>query len=253
MKLEMNNLSYSIDNEKLLHDISIKIKEGEFVGIVGPNGCGKSTLLKNIYRVYRPKFGDIFIDGEEIQKLSSRKIARKMAVMVQENNVEFDISVLNMVLLGRYAHKKILEDDSPKDIEIARESLKKVGLEKYEDRSFLSLSGGEKQRVLIARVIAQQSKFIILDEPTNHLDIRYQFQIMNIVSSADITVLASIHDLNMAALYCDMIFIMYEGEIIDYGSPQRVITTEMIKKVFGVNSIIEPNPVTKKVNVVYVP
>lgn len=152
MKLEVNNLSYSIDNEKLLHDISIKIKEGEFVGIVGPNGCGKSTLLKNIYRVYRPKFGDIFIDGEEIQKLSSRKIARKMAVMVQENNVEFDISVLNMVLLGRYAHKKILEDDSPKDIEIARESLKKVGLEKYEDRSFLSLSGGEKQRVLIARV-----------------------------------------------------------------------------------------------------
>ena len=236
-----------------LRNVSLEIKEGEFVGIVGPNGCGKSTLLKNIYRVYRPKFGDIFIDGEEIQKLSSRKIARKMAVMVQENNVEFDISVLNMVLLGRYAHKKILEDDSPKDIEIARESLKKVGLEKYEDRSFLNLSGGEKQRVLIARVIAQQSKFIILDEPTNHLDIRYQFQIMNIVSSADITVLASIHDLNMAALYCDMIFIMYEGEIIDYGSPQRVITTEMIKKVFGVNSIIEPNPVTKKVNVVYVP
>lgn len=252
MKLKVDNLFYKISGKDILKDIHIEIEKGDFVGIIGPNGCGKSTLLKNIYRVYKPYKGTVLIDDCNLNKLTSKETARKMAVMVQENNVEFDVKVLDMVILGRYAHKKLFENNSKSDLDIARISLKEVGLSNYENRNFFSLSGGEKQRVLIARALTQKAEFIILDEPTNHLDIRYQFQIMDILKNQKITVFSSIHDLNIAALYCDKIFVMKEGKIIDYGSSEEVITENMIKTVFGVNAKVEISSYTGRVNVTYI-
>lgn len=253
MGIEVKKLNYSIGGTEILNEIELDIKDGDFVGLIGPNGCGKSTLLKNIYRTYKPKGKTVFIDGHDIMELSSRKLANHMAVMAQENNVEFDFEVFDMVMFGRYSHKKFLEGDSAKDREMCKKCLEEVGLSGYEHRSFLSLSGGEKQRVLLARVLMQESKTIILDEPTNHLDVSYQYQIMNILKKQDFTVFSSIHDLNIATIYCDKIICMHKGKIVCYGTPEEVVTAENIKKYYHIEAQVSVNPVTNKVQVYYLP
>ena len=254
MKLEVEDIKYSIDQKLIVKGVSLGIEEGDFVGLIGPNGCGKSTLLKNIYRVYKPDSGKVYIDGRETSKMVSREIAREMSVMQQENNVEFDMTVYDMVMLGRFAHQNLWNNDKIREREIVENAIKEVGMEGYEDRSFLSLSGGEKQRTLVARALVQQANLIILDEPTNHLDIGYQYQIMNILKSQkDLTVFSSIHDMNIAACYCDKIIMMKAGRIVKVGTPEEVMTPEMIKGLFGVDTEISVNPTTGKPNIIYLP
>ena len=172
MSLQVKNLDYQIDGKSILEQICLEVQDGEFVGLVGPNGCGKSTLLKNIYRTYKPGRGTVFLNEKDVLDFSFKKMAGEMAVMAQENHVEFDFEVRDMVMFGRYAKKKFLQGDSAEDKKLCEKCLKEVGLSGYEHRSYLSLSGGEKQRVLLARVLMQESAFIVLDEPTNHLDVR---------------------------------------------------------------------------------
>lgn len=253
MSLKVKELSYSIGGKEILNRVSLEVKDGEFVGLVGPNGCGKSTLLKNIYRTFRPEKNAVFVNGSDVLDLPHKKLAGEMAVMAQENNVEFDFEVLDMVMFGRYAHKKFLEGDSASDRKACKKYLEVVGLGGYEHRSYLSLSGGEKQRVLLARVLMQESKLIVLDEPTNHLDVSYQYQIMDILKEQNVTVFSSIHDLNLAALYCDKIIFMCSGKIVDYGTPEEVLTRDNIKKYFGINSQIGINPITGKLQINYMP
>lgn len=254
MKLEVEDIKYSIDQKLIVKGVSLGIEEGDFVGLIGPNGCGKSTLLKNIYRVYKPDSGKVYIDGRETTKMLSREIAKEMSVMQQENNVEFDMTVYDMVMLGRFAHQNLWNNDKIREREIVENAIKEVGMEGYEDRSFLSLSGGEKQRTLVARALVQQANLIILDEPTNHLDIGYQYQIMNILKSQkDLTVFSSIHDMNIAACYCDKIVMMKSGHIVKVGTPEEVMTPEMIKGLFGVDTEISVNPTTGKPNIIYLP
>lgn len=253
MSLEIKNLQFQIGKKHILKDLMLEICEKEFVGLIGPNGCGKSTLLKHIYRSYKPEKGSIFLDGDDIMTLSTRKMAKRMAVMAQENHVEFDFSVQDMVMFGRYSRKGFFEATSADDLEKCRECLVKVGLEGYENRSFLSLSGGEKQRTLLARVLMQDSQWIILDEPTNHLDISYQYQIMEILKRQNVTVFTSIHDLNLAALYCDRIILMAKGEIVDYGTPEEVLTQENILTYYGIDSQITKNTATGKMQIYYLP
>ncbi len=253
MSLTVNHLDYEIGNDRILDQVSLEIRDGEFVGLVGPNGCGKSTLLKHIYRVYKPKGQTVFLDGKDILDLSSRKLAGKLAVMAQENQLEFDFTVRDMVMFGRYAHKKFLEGDTAKDRKLCEKYLQEVGLTGYENRSYLSLSGGEKQRVLLARVLMQECRYIVLDEPTNHLDVSYQYQIMDILKNQDVTVFSSIHDLNLAALYCDRIIFLYQGKIADCGTPKEVLTRENIRKYFGIESQVTRNEVTGKVQIYYLP
>lgn len=253
IKLSVDNLGFSISNQRIISDVSLEINEGNFVGLVGPNGCGKSTLLKNIYKAYTPDAGTSYIDGIDVVKLSNREAAKRMSVMVQENNVEFDMNVMEMVLLGRFAHRKFLSSASGEDCRIAKKALETVGMDGFEDRSFISLSGGEKQRVLIARALTQQANFIILDEPTNHLDVGYQYQIMHILKQQNTTVFASIHDLNIAAYYCDKIIVMNEGSIVGYGTPEEVLTKELIERLFGVSTVITENSMTGKMQIYFYP
>ena len=253
MSLAVKNLDYEIGNERILDQISLEIKEGEFVGLVGPNGCGKSTLLKHIYRTYKPKGQTVFLDGKDIMDLSAKKLAGELAVMAQENQLEFDFTVRDMVMFGRYAHKKFLEGDTAKDRELCEKCLREVGLSGYEIRSYLSLSGGEKQRVLLARVLMQESRYIVLDEPTNHLDVSYQYQIMDILKKQNVTLFSSIHDLNLASLYCDKIIFLYQGKIVDYGTPEEVLTKENIRKYFGIEAQVTRNAATGKMQIYYLP
>ena len=253
MKLDVKDIVYSIDSKLIVNGVSLGIEEGEFVGLVGPNGCGKSTLLKSIYKVYKPDSGAAYIDGKNVAEMSSRETALEMSVMQQENNVEFDMTVYDMVMLGRFAHQKMFGNDKAAERQIVLDGIREVGLEGYEERSFLSLSGGEKQRTLVARALVQKAELIILDEPTNHLDIGYQYQIMNILKRQKLTVFSSIHDLNVASCYCDRIILLKKGKIVDVGTPKEVFVPYKIRQLFGIDTQITENPCTGKPNIVFIP
>lgn len=253
MRLSTENLKYQIDGTQILKGVSLEIRENEFVGLIGPNGCGKTTLLKNVCKSVKPEKSVVFIDEKDIMSLSSREMAKTIAVMAQENTVQFDVEVLDMVKYGRYAHRSFLERETKEDVELCRYYIREVGLEGYEHRSYLSLSGGEKQRVLLARALVQQSRVIILDEPTNHLDVRYQYQILKTLKKQKITVFASIHDLNLAAMYCDRIILMNNGNIAASGTPEEVITEKNIEDIFKVKSQVTVNEITGKIQVYYLP
>ena len=200
--IEVKNLSFSIENRKIIQDISIVVNKSQFVGIIGANGSGKSTLLKNIYRFFKYDSGDIKLKNIGLYDYSSKDLAKEMAVLAQKQNMNFDFSVEEIVEMGRYAYKNsIFEVEKNKNSEFVGNALNAVGMYNMKDRSFLSLSGGEMQRVLIARALAQNTEILILDEPTNHLDIKYQIQIMKLVKETKKTILAVIHDMNIASSY----------------------------------------------------
>lgn len=250
-ELRVDNLDYFVGDRQILKEISLEIRDGQFVGIIGANGSGKSTLLKNIYRLYRPKCGKINIDREDILKMKPKEVAKRLAVLSQESTSEFDFKVEDVVKMGRYPYKLLFEDYSKDDINMVYEMLDKVGLKGFKDRSFNSLSGGEKQRVLIARALVQNAKFLILDEPTNHLDIGYQFQIMELIKKLKITTFAAIHDMNIAAMFCDYLIVIKKGEIIAKGKKEEILTKDMIKEIFGVDCYIGKNPITEDMHVFY--
>lgn len=251
LKLQVKNLKFSIENNEILKNISFDVPKGSFIGIIGPNGSGKSTLLKNIYRIYKPSSGTILIDNKDLNKMKDKECAKEIAVLSQESNSQFDFTVEQIVKMGRYPYKSIFEDYSKKDLDMVEKMLNKVGLKDYKHSNFSNLSGGEKQRTLIARALVQDTDFLILDEPTNHLDIGYQIQLMDIIKDLKTTTLSAIHDMNLAAMYCDYIVMMKEGSIISIGRPNEVITSKNLKEVFGVNAHIGINPINNNIQVSY--
>ena len=236
MNIKVDDLNITLEKNNILKDINIEVDNKEVVGIIGPNGSGKSTLLKCIYRVLKPNDGAILLDNIDIKDMSVKESSKRLAVLSQHNNYNFDFTVKDIVLMGRSPHKKFMERDNKNDYDIANEALKKVDIFEFKDRSFQSLSGGEQQRVILARALAQQPQCLILDEPTNHLDIKYQLQLMRIVKGLGIEVIAAIHDLNIAAMYCDKIYVLKDGEVIKYGKPKDILTQELIKYVYEVDS-----------------
>ncbi|HHT62539.1 MAG: ABC transporter ATP-binding protein [Bacillota bacterium] len=253
MKLQVENLSFAYDQKPIIEDICLNVKEGEFVGLIGPNGSGKSTVLKNIYRALQPDAGIVMLDGRDLFKLTHKQAAKKIGVVGQENVLPFDFTVEEIVAMGRSPHKKLFDGDSPKDKEIVRSSLEYLGIEDMSQRNYLHLSGGEKQRVLIARAIAQETNILILDEPTNHLDIGYQLQILDLVKNLQVTVLTAIHDLNIAAMYCDRLYVLKEGRIYTTGTPEEVLTPEIIFEVYGIKADVSIHPITQKVTITFLP
>lgn len=246
MKLSLDGVSISIDKTPIVANVDIVVESGEFVGLVGPNGSGKSTTLRSIYRVLKPDAGVVSLDADDVWRLPTREVARRAAVVTQESAPDFEFTVFEMVLMGRMPHKGLLESDAPQDRELALASLKRVGMLPLADRVYASLSGGEKQRVLLARALAQQGRVLILDEPTNHLDIRAQLELLELVRELRLTVIAAIHDLNLAAAYCDRIYVMERGHMVAGGAPPDVLTTDMVERVFGVVAHLIPHPGTNK-------
>lgn len=235
MNICATDIKMEIGNNEILKGVSIDSKNREFIGIIGPNGSGKSTLLKCIYRILKPNNGCIMLGEEDISKMSVKESAKKLAVVAQHNYYNFDFSVGEVVLMGRSPHKKSLEPDNSEDYDIVNESLEKVGMLGFKNRSFSTLPGGEQQRVILARALAQQTPCLILDEPTNHLDIKYQLSLLNIVKSLNLTIISAIHDLNIASMYCDRLFVMKNGRIVGMGTPQEVLTKEFIKEIYDID------------------
>lgn len=220
--------------KEILQGIDFSLQNGEFVGLIGPNGSGKSSFLKCLYRVLRPAQGKIYFNGRNLDEFSYRESALQMAVVAQHNFYNFDFTVLEVVLMGRAPHKRLWDNDSATDIKIAYQALSTVGLQHMAERSFQSLSGGEQQRVILARALTQGTNCLILDEPTNHLDIKYQLQVMDIVKNLRLTTVAAIHDLNIAAMYCDRLVALQAGKIIGAGKPSELLTEAFIRQVYEV-------------------
>lgn len=236
MKITVQHLEKALGGSPVLQDVSLDVPEHKTVGIIGPNGSGKSTLLRCICRILRPDTGAVLLDGKPLFRCSVRQSARQMAVVAQHNTYNFDFTVRDIVLMGRSPHKRAFEPDNGQDYAIVARSLAQVGMDGYGDRSFASLSGGEQQRVILARALAQQTPCLLLDEPTNHLDIRYQLQLMELVRGLGRTVIAVVHDLNIAALYCDTLAVMQAGRIVATGTPRDILTPDLIWQVYGVQA-----------------
>lgn len=251
MTLEAKHVSFSIQDQRILEEVSVQIKAKQLVGLIGPNGSGKSTLLKNMYRLLKPESGTVLLNEQDILKQSTRVIAKKLAAVSQETPVLFDFNVRDLVSMGRTPHKKLFEMDNKEDLTIVNEALAQTGIAHLETRSFSSLSGGEKKRVMVARALAQQAQVLILDEPTNHLDIQHQLQLMDLIQTLHLTVVAALHDLNMAAMYCDYIYVLQQGRIVHYGTPEEVLTPELLRDVFGVYADIQTHPLTGKPYLIY--
>lgn len=238
MKLSATNINSTLSGNHILKGISIDVANKQFVGILGPNGSGKTTLLKCIYRVLKPTSGIIKLNDTPLCDISMKQSAKHMGVVSQHSYYSFDFTVADVVLMGRSPHKKLMERDNEEDYRIVDEALDTVNMLSFKERSFSTLSGGEQQRIILARALAQRTQCLILDEPTNHLDIKYQLQILDIVKSLNITVVAAIHDLNIAAMYCDYLYILKDGEIAAQGAPNDILTSELIKDVYEVDASI---------------
>ncbi|MBO0680843.1 ABC transporter ATP-binding protein [Mycolicibacterium sp. S2-37] len=234
-ELEVSRLVVRVGNRLLIDDLSIDVGAGRFVGLLGPNGSGKSTLLKAIYRVLRPQQGVVRIGGVPTHTLSARDFARTLAVVAQEAPIEVEVSVIDMVLLGRIPHQGPLSGTSSADRAAAERALATVDAVDLGDRSWPTLSGGEKQRVLLARALAQDGRILVLDEPTNHLDVRHQFGLLNLLRRLGVTTLAALHDFNLAAEFCDEVVVVQDGSVVAAGPPAEVLVDEVVHPVFGVH------------------
>ncbi len=240
--LQTRRLAFSVHDREILRGIDFDLAEGEFVGLIGPNGSGKSTFLKNLYKIFKPQQGEILLMGENLLSLSNRQMAQRMAVVVQERENSFDFTVEEVVMMGRQARKRLLERDDAHDRSLVLHILEQSGLSQLKERCFSTLSGGEKQRVLIARALAQQTALLLLDEPTNHLDIKYQLQLMETIRQLNCTVLAAIHDLNLAAMYCDRLYALKDGRVVGSGTPSELLTRQFLREIYEVDADVETGP-----------
>lgn len=236
MEVKAKEIQALLSGNHILKGVDLEAGNRELVGVIGPNGSGKSTLLKCIYRVLQPTGGAVYLDGRPLKDYSVRESAKKIAVVAQHNYYNFDFSVKDVVLMGRAPHKRALDRDNAEDYRIVTEALDTVKMLPFANRSFSTLSGGEQQRVILARALAQQTPCLILDEPTNHLDIKFQLQLMDLVRSLDRTVIAAVHDLNIAAMYCDRLYAVKDGTIVGHGTPQELLTPDFIRRVYEVDA-----------------
>lgn len=253
MKLRTEAVTWSVEAKKIIDQVSLAVAQGQFVGLLGPNGSGKSSLLRTIYRILKPDAGAIHMDGVDVWQLSAREVSKQMAVVMQERIGDFDFLVHEIVMMGRNPHKGTFDRDTEQDFQLVDEALARVGLTDFARRSFLTLSGGEKQRALIARALVQQAKFLVLDEPTSHLDIYYQLEILELVKKLEVTTIAALHELNLAAYYCDRLYVLKAGKLVAAGTPEEVLRPDLIRDVYGVWSEVVTHPLTGKLNITFFP
>jgi len=236
--ISIEDLSFAYDGVPALEEATLAIQRGELLALVGPNGSGKSTLLKLISGVLRPDKGAVYLDLQSIDKLSPRQVARRLAMLEQERTVGFEFTVRELVEWGRHPHRGRLARWQSCDEQAVRRALQLMGLKALEERLISELSGGERQRVFLAMALAQEPEVLLLDEPTAHLDLKYQLEIMELVRTLvdgeGLTVVAAIHDLNWAARYADRVAVLSEGHLVACGHPPEVLTSELIRDVWGV-------------------
>jgi len=254
--LKLENINSGYGKNVVLKDINFQVKEGEFIGVIGPNGAGKSTLFRTITRIIRPFSGQIYVKEEEIKNLSYKELAKRIACVSQESFIPFSYKVWDIVMMGRFPYQTILKGETDEDIDIVKRTLNLTDTELFRFRDILSLSSGERQRVMIARALVQEPEVLFLDEPTSHLDIGHQMQIFNILKKINreqkMTIVAILHDLNLAAEYCDKLLLLDKGRIFKFDTPQNVLNYKLLEAVYNTLVIVKQNPISNKPYVIVV-
>ncbi|MGH1417046.1 MAG: ABC transporter ATP-binding protein [Pelagimonas sp.] len=220
----------------LLKETSFHVEAGQVMGVVGPNGAGKTTLLRLIYGFNQPLTGDICIGDTTLKSLPQRAIARKVAAVLQEQPTDFALSVREIVALGRVPHRRGISTPGYRDNNVIEAALDRLDLHGFANRSLSTLSGGERQRVMVARALAQEPQVLVLDEPTNHLDIRHQLDVLQLIRDLDLTIVTSLHDLNLAAEVCDCVLVLKNGSPRGFGAPIDILDETLVSEIFHVRA-----------------
>jgi iron complex transport system ATP-binding protein len=244
-------LSWSAKRIRLLDNVNLDAHSGKVVGLLGPNGSGKSTLLRLLAGLRRPETGTIHYDEQDLRDYTRRALAQRLAVVEQDTSANVDLTIRQVVQLGRTPFRGRFDVLTDTDEEIIETALRRTDLADKQDRTWHTLSGGEKQRTQLARALAQQPREILLDEPTNHLDIRHQLDLLELLRSLNITCVIALHDLNLAARYCDHLVILDGGQVAASGPPSTVLTRDLVRAVYQVDALIDREPSTGAVRITY--
>lgn len=245
--IEVKNLSHSYGDKNVLSNISLSFSSGNFYSIIGPNGSGKSTFIKNISKIIAPGHGSVFIENLDICSINNKELAKIMAVIPQNLQIDYDFNVFDIVMMGRSPYKRRFEDFNIEDKKIVEKYMKITNTWSLKNKLITELSGGEVQRVIAARALSQETNIILLDEPTSHLDIQYQIEFLNIFRGIrkDRVIIAVLHDLNLASIFSDEIILINDGQVLARGKPKEVITKENIKKAYNLSVEVLENPGNK--------
>jgi iron complex transport system ATP-binding protein len=243
--LRLDAVEVHLDSTPIVRNLTVDCPAGTFVGLLGPNGSGKSTALRTVYHALRPRAGAVLLDGVDVHRhLGPRATARQVAALTQEHAGEVHLRVGDVVATGRLPHQRSFSPSTEEDRAAVADALRTVGMAGRARRPFADLSGGEKQRVLLARALAQQPRVLVLDEPTNHLDIGARLDLLDLIRSLGITVLAALHDLDLAAAYCDLVHVLADGQLLAAGPPAEVLTPDLLRQVFKVAAHRTTHPIT---------
>lgn len=242
MSITAEKLVWRIGSKTIVDGVSFSAEPGRMLGLLGPNGSGKTSLLRLLTGLKRPQSGRVLLDGSDLASLGARAVARRVAFVEQHATTSANLRIADIVRLGRFPHRSWLSRWTRADDRAVDEALLRAGLQDRRGDRWQSLSGGEKQRMHIARALAQTPTELILDEPTNHLDIQHQIGVLKLVASLPITSVVALHDLNHAAMFCDAVIVMQKGKIVASGAPDAVITEALLRDVFSVEARIETSP-----------
>lgn len=252
--LSIENISAGYDGELVLQNVSMEARAGQFIGLIGPNGSGKTTLLRVISGILVPKAGKVFLQGTRLEKISRRNLAKILSCLSQDLSLDLSFTVREITLMGRSPHLSKIGRETAQDFEIAERAMQLADVSHLADRLITEISGGERQRALIAMCLAQEPKVLLLDEPTSHLDIAHQLSALDLIgklnSQTNMTVIAVFHELNLAAEYCDKLLVLDRGRVAAFGSPEDVLTAEMILKVYGAKVQTLRNPLSNKPHII---
>lgn len=251
--LEASRIVYSYSRKPVVKDVSLEVNKGEFLSIIGPNGSGKSTLLKTLSHVYIPDSGEIILMGKSLDTYKRKEIAQRIAMVPQDTSLDFEFTVEEVVLMGRHPFLGRFAKEDSNDLDLAYEAMERTNTLHIKDRLITEISGGERQRVFIAKSLAQNTSIMLLDEPTSHLDINHQIEILELLkrlnSEKELAIVLVIHDINLASRYSDRILLMKDGEIVAQGSPEAVITPGNIENTYGMRVAVETSRYTGNVTV----
>ena len=245
--ISTQGLTYEVEGKTLLDGVDLQADRGQLVGLIGPNGAGKTTLLRTISGILRHRHGSVRLEGSDLMSLSPRDVAATLALVPQIAPYTYGFTSIELVLMGRYPHLGRFEIEGREDDRIARDAMRLTETEQFSDRTLDTLSGGERQRVFVARALAQQPRILLMDEPTANLDVLHQLKVLDLVRQLvddGLTAVAAIHDLNMAARYCDKLVLLSDGRVLAEGTPGEVLTPETIESAFGVKSAVYQDPIT---------
>lgn len=245
--LAARDLAIELGGTSILHGLTAHARSGEFVGLIGPNGAGKSTLLRALAATLPPSAGEVRLDGAVIGSLAPRQLAMVVAAVPQNTTLTFAFTAAEVALLGRHPHLRRFAVEGDTDLRIARDALARTGMAAFADRSFPSLSGGERQLVLLAKALAQQPRILLLDEPISALDIRHQLAVLQLVAAlteAGVVAVAALHDLNLAARFCTRLVLMAGGRVLADGTPAEVLTPDALGAAYGVRVAVRTDPDT---------